>query len=562
MLVFAGSPTPVGGKIVEGRAPRQDRPNEFAVSRSVFRSAKLELQDHLRLITYSAAQAKVKGFDVGSPKGLALEATLVGVIDDPASLSDGFAVALFPSSLLGAGDVGIAATIASVGLAPGATVQEMRSQVAALPGGDVFSVEAATPIDRDVRTAVSAQGQGLAVLAVIVAGTTIVVLGQLLSRQYRRSDTDVVVLSSLGLTRTQLIAEPVAQAAVAVMPGALAATALAYLCSGLFPRGFVKVIEPHPGRLLNPIVHVVGPVALVVSLLLWMLCSRAAQSQEVAEVRSTGLVDRLVPAIPSATTALGLHFALGRGPGRARAVRVPFIGLILIVGLVFGALTFGRNLGLVIDEPARYGVNFDLGLGQGGKITRANVRSLVVDPKLSHDIAGVTLYGALLLNAGRAPLYVIGMDPLRGDLVPDVLSGRLPAGPEEIAIGRVSARKLDAGIGDTITLSTKAGPKAVRVTGTVQPPSVSGADVVGTRALSQRRASAGWPRANRWTLRPSTSRQAPLTRRPSGSPPQQGFALAQSICHPQSSTSAASEASLSLLQRWSPRSQCSASVIS
>jgi len=478
LLVFAGSPTPVGGHVVQGRAPAPDRPNEFVVSRSLFKSARLKLGDHFKLVTYSVAQAKAKGFDAGAPKGLSLEATLVGVVDEPAK-SDNSVIALFPRSLLDAGDVGAAITVGSVGLAPGATVKDLRSQLAGLPRGEEFSVKEASPIASDVRTAVSAQGQGLAVLAIIAAGATIVVLGQLLSRQYRRSDDERVVLSSLGLTRTQLVAEPVAQAATAVITGTLAAVALAYLCSGLFPRGFVEGIEPDPGRLLDPIVHVIGPILLIVALLGWLLCSLVANRQESAPLRSTGRVNRLARAVPSVATALGLQFALGRGPGRRRAARVPFIGLILIAGLVFGALTFGRNLGLIIGEPARYGVNFDYGLGQGGKITRADVKPLLDDPNLARDIVGLTLYGSLRLNAGRAPLDIIGMDPLRGHLVPDVLSGRLPAGSDEIAIGRVSARKLDVNIGDTIKLSTKAGQKVVQVTGTVQPPSVSGADVVG-----------------------------------------------------------------------------------
>ena len=479
LVVFAGSATAIGERVGEGRAPASDRPNEFVLARSVFDSAKLKLGDHFRLVTFNAAQAKAKGFEAGEPEGLRLDATLVGVLDGPAQLQDGSAVAVFPGSLLNAGDVGTAITVASVGLAPGATIQDLRSQIANLPDGQVFGVEAANPISHATRTAVSAQGQGLAVLALVAAGATIVVIGQLLSRQYWRSEPERMVLSSLGFTRTQLIAEPVAQAAIAVVTGTLAATVLAYLWSGLFPRGFVKLIEPDPGRLFDPIAHVLGPVVLVVALLGWVLLSLLVSARETEPVRDIRLVDRLAPGIPSVTTGLGLHFALGRSPGRARAARVPFIGLILIVGLVFGALTFGRNLGLVVGVPDRYGVNYDLELGQGGEITRADVRPLLDNPTLSRDIAGVTLYGSLKLAAGRASLYIIGMDPLRGHLVPEVLTGRLPERSDEIAIGRVSARKLGVGTGDTIKLSTKAGPKVVKVTGTVQPPPVSGADVVG-----------------------------------------------------------------------------------
>ena len=296
-------------------------------------------------------------------------------------------------------------------------------------------------------------------LAVIVAGTTIVVLGQLLSRQFRRSEPERMVLSSLGLTRAQLLAEPVAQAGAAVVLGAVAAALLAYAWSGSFPRSFVRRIEPHPGHLLDPLAHVVGPAVLALTILVWMLCALAPRRDDDAPVRPPGLADRLAPSMPSATAALGVHFALGREPVRSRTVRIPILALILICALVFGALTFGRNLGLIIDRPIRYGVNYDVTLGQGGRVTRRKVAQLLGRTPVARDIAAITLYGAQKVDVERAALDLIGMDPLRGHLVPDVLSGRLPAGSDEIAIGRVHGAPAPCRhAADTITIS----PSVVR----------------------------------------------------------------------------------------------------
>jgi len=478
LLIFAGSETPLGAHLVDGRRPTAS-PSEFVVTRSFFDSSGARLGQHYRLVTLTAAQAEAEGFDAGRPEGPSFDATLVGVIDGPAELADDYPVALFPSRLLDAGDIGVAATVVSVGLAPESDIGDVRTDVAQLPSSTVFSVEPAAPIGDEVRAAISAQGQGLAVLAAIAAVTTIVVLGQLLSRQYRRSEPERVVLSSLGLTRTQLILEPVARGAIPVAVGTIAAAVLAYLCSSGFPRGFVTQVEPHPGRLLEPVVHLAGPVALALAILAWLLSSTTAAGRDVVPDRSTSLADRVAPVLPGTAAALGLRFAFPRGPGRPRSARASLLGLILVAGLVFAALTFGRNLTTMLDEPARYGVNFDLALGQGGEVSEADVLPLLDDPKLSPDIAGLTLYGSLPVDAGSASLYVIGMQPLRGDLLPEVLSGRLPAGPDEIAIGRVSARKLRVGVGDTVTLRTKKGEQTLRVTGTVQPPPVGGADVVG-----------------------------------------------------------------------------------
>jgi hypothetical protein len=83
------------------------------------------------------------------------------------------------------------------------------------------------------------------------------------------------------------------------------------------------------------------------------------------------------------------------------------------------------------------------------------------------------------------------VEPVRGHLEPPLLAGRLPAGPEEIAIGRISADRLDASIGDVLTL---AGPEAAadyEVTGLIVPPLIRGNDLVGEGALVM---SAGYRR--------------------------------------------------------------------
>jgi predicted lysophospholipase L1 biosynthesis ABC-type transport system permease subunit len=195
------------------------------------------------------------------------------------------------------------------------------------------------------------------------------------------------------------------------------------------------------------------------------------------------VVDRVTPAIPNANAALGVHFAYSRGSARARTVWVSFAGLILIAGLAFGALTFGRNLTLAVDEPARYGVNYDLQLGQGGTMTAQQLAPLLRTPRLRHDITGLTLVGSTSLDAGRYVLNVVGMQPLAGHLGPQVLSGRLPTATDEIAIGPITARRLHVGIGDTITLTPKSRPKVLRVTGLIQPSPVGGSDLIGDGSM-------------------------------------------------------------------------------
>ncbi|MBV9922891.1 MAG: FtsX-like permease family protein [Pseudonocardia sp.] len=485
-FVFSGSSDAFGDRLVEGRLARPIRPDdhtaEFVGTRRFIDLTHASLGAHFRLVTVTKEAAAEHGFDA-APHGPQFDAVLVGILDGPAELSDDGVVVDFPPSLAEVHDVGIAASVGLVGLAKGATLADLRTQVAGLSRRAQVTVAPAQPVPAEIRQAVSAQGQGLAILALIAAITTMIVLGQLLTRQYRMAEDERRVLRSLGYSRVQLAAEPAARATVAVGAGAVLAGFVAFACSALFPRGFVNRLEPHPGRLFNPLVHLLGPVLLLVMVVGWMTVSLLIGDRPPAPVRSTSLVDRVTPAIPSATTALGVHFAFSRGTARGRTVWASFVGLILIAGVVVGALTFGRNLTLAVDQPARYGVNYDIQVGQGGTVTAEQLAPLVRTPSLRHDISGITLFGATALDAGRYAVSVVGMQPLVGDLGPQVLSGELPATPGEIALGPVTARRLHVGIGDTVTLTPKSHPHVLRVTALIQPSPVGSSDLIGDGSM-------------------------------------------------------------------------------
>jgi putative ABC transport system permease protein len=64
-----------------------------------------------------------------------------------------------------------------------------------------------------------------------------------------------------------------------------------------------------------------------------------------------------------------------------------------------------------------------------------------------------------------------------------LIAGRLPAGPEEIAVGRVSADRLDASIGDVLTLSGPGASADYEITGLIVPPLIRGNDLIGEGGL-------------------------------------------------------------------------------
>jgi putative ABC transport system permease protein len=75
------------------------------------------------------------------------------------------------------------------------------------------------------------------------------------------------------------------------------------------------------------------------------------------------------------------------------------------------------------------------------------------------------------------------MEPIKGDVWPRVLSGRLPVSEDEIALGRLAARDLDVGVGDELTLEGVDDKHTFRVTGLAVVPSIGSNEGVGQDGL-------------------------------------------------------------------------------
>jgi hypothetical protein len=480
-LVFAGTAAPLGMRVVDGREADPDEPAEFVATRGLLDASGLDLGDRIQLLTLTTAQSDALGFDVPEPEGPSFGATLVGVLGGPGELdSAGYDLALFPSSLLDQGDIGIAASPGLVGLAPGATIGDLRAEVDGLPDPDAFDLSPAEVVSSDVRDAIRAQGQGLLVLTIVVAISALAVLGQLGSRQLRLSEAEVFAMQALGYTRGQRALEQGARAASMAAFGAVGAIVVAYAASDVFPTGFAGQTEPNPGRHLDLVAHGLGAVAFAVLLVAWVLVALVLSGRP-SSVRATpGLVERLLPSLSNPRLATALRFAFGPRSDRRASGRLPLVGLTLVLSVLFGAITFGANMHRLIDDPNGYGITFDVGLGQGGDDVGDIVREALDG---SPDVAGLTLYGTTTLVLEAESLTIVGMQPVSGNVVPPLLSGRLPTGEDEIALGPVIARDLDLGIGDEVSGAAASGPRTLRVTGIALIPGIGGADLIGENGL-------------------------------------------------------------------------------
>jgi FtsX-like permease family len=478
-LVFAGSHLATGTRLVEGREPDPAAPGEFVATRSFVKSVQATVGQRYDLWVIPQGPAAALGFDAADQAVRLLGATLVGVVDGPSELQDGDPIAVFPETLLDAGDVGIAATPIAVTLAPGATLRDLRSQIDGLPNPDQFGIDPGDLVPSEVRDAVNAQGQGLAILAVIAGVATIVVLGQLLGRQVRRAETERLVLSAMGMTRSEVAADPLLDAAAPTLAGVSASVALAYLASGLFPRGFVLHVEPGPGRRFETLALVPGALIIAVLVLTWVLVAVAVMDKARSDVGRPTVVDTVARRLP-VRAATALRFAFTRQAREPTRPRAAVVGAALVVAVLAGALTFGASLGDMVERPARWGADFDLVLGQGGDALPEDVRTqLENDP----DVAAVTLFGTIITTVDTDGFDVTGMLPVVGSTAPYVFDGRLAEGADEIVIGRVVARRLGVGVDDELEVIGPAGPRTLRITGLAVLPSIEGGDGVGEGGL-------------------------------------------------------------------------------
>jgi hypothetical protein len=146
--------------------------------------------------------------------------------------------------------------------------------------------------------------------------------------------------------------------------------------------------------------------------------------------------------------------------------------LSLAVAALMGTLVFGSSLSHLVDDGARYGYNYGYvaGAPTGGPLDPSTLGA-------TRSSAGIA--GAMALSQSSAPVAghdvdLVGVEPLRGGLLPVVLSGRFPTSPDEVAMGAVTAASLHLGVGDDATFEgPDGGPITYHLVGVIVMPSVS-----------------------------------------------------------------------------------------
>ncbi len=466
-------------RLVAGRQPRADRPGEVMVDQIAAAQLGLHVGSVLRLAALSnLPHSRIRHLTVRVVGIEVIAASIVPVnkLAQTAYIEASLALyrELGPDYQAFDGDY--------VQLAAGTTVGAFTTEATRLArepryrstGGQLYVSDEAVQ-DATVERSIRPQAVAIAIFAIVLAVTALLVLGQAASRLLLAGAADNPILAALGLTRWQSLAADLLQAFAAFAAGALLACIVAIAASPLMPIGPARLAELHPGVSVDAVVLVPGFGAIVVLL----LASVAGTAWRAATARvgctasmslTPGYGARMARwfagsgAPVTAVTGVRLALEPGRGRGGA-AMNGALIGTALSLAAFMASVTFGANLTHLERTPRLYGQNWDVAMDlQFGAITPQHFSQLVA------AVPGMTgwtfgLHGTVTLARGGGVVPAIGLAPGRGPLLtPTLLSGRLPAAGQMV-LGTSTMRQGQIWLGQVVEVSASAQPQRVHVVG-------------------------------------------------------------------------------------------------
>ncbi len=296
-------------------------------------------------------------------------------------------------------------------------------------------------------------------------------IGQSVARYTSATMADLQVLQAVGLTPRQAVASAAAAPVLAAAAGGTLGVAAAVVASRWMPIGAASFVEPHPGIDVDWLIlgpgWVMAPLLVAAGSAATAAMALSAGRRRAAPRRSAVVAAAAGAGLP-VSVVVGTRFALEPGRGRSAVpVRPALAGAIAGVLGVLAAFTFSAGVSDAAANPARFGQTWQLGaffglnghdFGPAGRVLRA----VAAD----RDVTGVDDARFAGAQSGQVSVESFTYAPVAGKRVPVVLTaGRMPAGPDEIALAPVTASDLHAVTGSTVRLTGGTTPKAVTVTG-------------------------------------------------------------------------------------------------
>ena len=459
--MIAGEPPGdlVSPVIVAGRTPDPAAPDEVVVSeRMAERGMPIGTETPVTMLTLENVADFAVGFTAAGPQA---RIRVVGVARMPSwgeALPDVVAGPGFAAAYAGSG-IGHGAYVRLDGT-PGAEErfsEAFAAASAASPTGvadylaPTLALPRSTP-DAGVQAAERALLVGIALFAVVVGLGAVQVLGLGLLRTAAAARPARSVESALGMTAGQsLRARAVAAVPAAALAGILgAATVVA--AGTLEPLGSQARFEPTPGFRPQWLLAALGGASLTVLFLLVTVVATALAWRSVGvEAPGPNRVGAFAEALRRwPAVLLGSRLA-GSGARRGLPPAVTVLAAAAAVASIVATVTVGASLDRLVGSPARWAGGADAVVVDARE---PDVAALAADDR----VAALTLTET---SHTRLPdggsLGVAGIEVRKGTPPLELVSGRPPARPDEIAVNPRLAVERGLAEGDRLELLDAAG---------------------------------------------------------------------------------------------------------
>ena len=345
-----------------------------------------------------------------------------------------------------------------------------------------FDVQGLAIETEGARNAIDVLTQALWIFAGVAALAGAIAVGIVLSREIAQGTLDPSTLRALGATRGQRVATSGARALLIAGGGALLAGVGALWLSPLFPLGIARRADPDVGLHADWLALALGMLAVAVAVLAisffaaWRATRPARSDRLQARRRPSPVVELAARAGLRPTATNGLRMALQAGSGESAVpVRSAFAGAIFGIAGIAAVLVFAASLGHLVATPRLSGWTWDLQLSvpttPGAVCADSNSYGIT-------HVAGVEAVSGVCyqnIEVGGRPVTGWGFRSLRGSIAPEVVAGRAPRGPGEIALGSATLRALHKHIGDTVTAHGPNGTREFSIVGRIVLPSIGAA---------------------------------------------------------------------------------------
>lgn len=442
--------------VLAGRLPRPDEAREVALDESIAAALGLDAGDGLRLSLLTAEEVGQFDTGFGAPDGPTVDLVVTAVVRVPPGALAGRPVLATPAFAADHAAVfaGYDLTVdlrdrqgAASAFAAGVDDLVADTGQGGSPDQDFAPVtiddpRAATAIVEDSSRVLIG---GLLVAILVGAIAVLVALGQAWSRHHAASAVDQRIESALGLaTSERVVARAIPAGASAVVAGLLAAM-IGTCAAALEPAGSARRFEPDPGWRVDPVVVVVGGLAVtaavvaVAAFTAWRSGRDRLPSAPSARSRWWALVPHA-----RGWPLAGVAFALSSGGARRQVpVRMSLAGCVVGIAGLVGAVTFDASLDRLVDTPSRQGWTGDLAI--------ADIDGEVLAVLLADDrVAAVADVSSSTVRVGGDDVPAYAYREVRGSLSWVLLEGRLPVTGDEVVLGTRLADRLGAGTGDAL----------------------------------------------------------------------------------------------------------------